>query len=101
MARSGESSLSWWSRWRAAGAEKRAARAGDELVTAAVVHTEAAARLLAGSLENEGIPATVQLDQPVFASSWAEAARVIVRRRDLDAARRLLAPGNDSATDEA
>jgi hypothetical protein len=69
-------------------------------VTAAVVHTEAEARLLAGSLEDEGIPAAVQLDQPVFASSWAEAARVIVRRRDLDRARPLLERANDPGKGE-
>jgi hypothetical protein len=79
-----------WAERRAARAAKRAARAGEELVTAAVLPTEAEARLAAGSLEGQGIPAAVQLDQPVFASSWAEAARVIVRRRDLDRARQLL-----------
>jgi hypothetical protein len=79
-----------WARRKAARASKRAARADDELVTAAVLPTEAEARLAAGSLENNGIPAAVQLDQPVFASTWAEAARVIVRRRDLDRARHLL-----------
>lgn len=61
-------------------------------MTAAVLPTEAEARMAVGSLETVGIPAAVQLDQPVFASSWAEAARVIVRRADLEQAKRLLEP---------
>ena len=82
--------MSRWAERKQARAAKRAERAGDELVTAAVLRTEAEARLAVGSLEDRGIPAAVQLDQPVFASSWVEAARVIVRRRDLEQAKQLL-----------
>ena len=80
----------WWAERRRSRAARRAKRAEDDLVTAVVLPTEAEARLVAGSLEDRGIPATVQLDQPVFASRWVEAARVIVRRRDLERARQFL-----------
>lgn len=99
MTERGAAPEGWWSTRKAARAVKRAAREGDELVTAAVLPKEAEARLAAGALEEQGIPATIQLDQPVFGSSWAEAARVIVRRRDVERARLLLAE-NKSAKDD-
>jgi hypothetical protein len=80
----------WWAEHKAARVERRAKNAEIELVTAAVLPTEAEARLAAASLENNGIPATVQLDQPVMGIKWAEAARVIVQRRDLEKAREFL-----------
>ena len=80
-----------WSEQRRARVAARAARAEDELVTAVVLSTEAEARLMAGWLESQGLPATVQLDQPAYA---VEAARVIVRRRDLSRVRYLLDPAD-------
>jgi len=80
---------------RADRAAARAERAADELVTVVVLHTDAEARLAAGALEAAGVPAQVQLDRPGGASGFVEAARVIVRRRDLEQAQALLNDDHD------
>ncbi|HEU5034487.1 MAG TPA: DUF2007 domain-containing protein [Mycobacteriales bacterium] len=59
-------------------------------MTAAVFHTEAEARLVAGALENAGISATVRSDNPDYGAGFVEASRVIVRRRNLEAARSIM-----------
>ena len=79
-----------WRRWRNERAALRAERSLDELVTAAVLHTDAEARLAAGALEAAGIPARVQLDQPGSGAGFVEAARIVVRRRDVERAREFL-----------
>jgi len=84
---------------RAERAAARAERAAGELVTAVVLHTDAEARLAAGALEAAGIPAQVQLDQPGSGAGFVEAARVIVRRRDLEQAQALLNDDRDDRDD--
>jgi hypothetical protein len=88
---------SWWKMRRAVAAGRRADAAESEPVVVAILHSEAEARLAAGLLQNEGIPARVTLDQPEgFSGGLTEAARVHVPRRNRAEAEALLAEVNGS-----
>jgi hypothetical protein len=80
-----------WKMNRAMADGRRAAAREVEPVVVAIFHTEVEARLAAGRLQNDGIPARVTLDHLGGVSGGiAEAARVHVPRRHFDAAQAIL-----------